>query len=99
MYMLILFLNSWKNIVSNITIVLTSNSSYNYLLKPLQNHVCVCQFLLKKKKRFQWQCGVEIDATDFDSVKLLSFRFIQSRYLALTHTLYYLQYDTRLRNP
>lgn len=42
MYMLVLFLNSRENIVSNITIVLTSNNSYNYLLKLLQNNACVC---------------------------------------------------------
>lgn len=67
MYMLILFLNSRENIVSNITIVLTSNDSYNYLLKLLQNDACVCVSIsLEMVSVATW--GGNTAAADFESV-------------------------------
>lgn len=42
LYMLILFLNALQKKVSDITIILTSNNSYDYLLKLLQISLCLC---------------------------------------------------------
>lgn len=67
MYMLVLFLNSREDIVSNITIVLTSNNSYNYLLKLLQNNVCVCVSIsVETVSAAVW--GENTGAADFESV-------------------------------
>ena len=40
--MLILFLDTHKSFVSDITIILILDNSYDYLLKLLQINVCVC---------------------------------------------------------